>query len=196
MLAPGLADPVHHAQQVFRALLDVMARPGRIGRIDVLPPRVPLPPALALALLALADETTPVWWQRHAVATAMAPYLRFHTGAPSAAAPAQAVFAVIDDPIGMPAFSEFPQGTAAAPDRSATLLIEVQGLDGGAAVEWHGPGIAGSSTMQIAGLPADFWSRWNENHAAFPQGVDALLFCGERVVGLPRTTRARQLESV
>jgi alpha-D-ribose 1-methylphosphonate 5-triphosphate synthase subunit PhnH len=195
MLTPGFADPVHHAQRVFRALLHALAHPGRSVRIDVPPLPVALPASMALSLLALADDSTAVWWQSPALSGTLAPWLRFHTGAPAAAMPADASFAVIDAPSRMPLLADFALGSASTPERSTTLLLAAR-FGAGAPTEWHGPGIRGSARVQVDGLGDGFWAQWNENYAAFPQGVDAVLCCDDSVIGMPRTTRVRQVERV
>ncbi len=191
-LATGLADPVHGAQQAFRAALDALSRPGRPVRAGQPIAGLPLGPAMAHLLLALTDDDTPVWWQHGACAS----WLRFHTGAVVAATPADAAFAVITQASTMPELDGFVQATAASPEFSTTLLIEVASLDDGAALRWHGPGIRDSQIVRIDGLPGGFWPQWQANHAAFPQGVDIIFTCGDRAIGLPRTTRISRIEGV
>ena len=149
---------------------------------------------MAQLLLALTDDDTPVWWQQQDNVAAQ--WLRFHTGASITESPSGAAFAVSLDASGLPALEMFAAGTAAAPERSTTLLLEVPSLDAGPAVEWRGPGIQDVQSVRIAGLPDGFWLQWQANHAAFPQGVDIVFTCANAVLGLPRTTRVRRLESV
>jgi alpha-D-ribose 1-methylphosphonate 5-triphosphate synthase subunit PhnH len=185
---------VHDAQRAFRAVLDALARPGRRMTLAAPSHDLPLSSAAAQCLLALADDDTPVWWQREAGARAA--WLRFHCGAPRSAKPEGARFALIDAPEEMPPLCAFDPGRAEFPEQSATLVIELPSFDGGPALEWRGPGIRDSHAVALAGLPADFWSQWQANHAAFPQGVDVVFTCGGQLLGLPRTTRVRRLEAV
>lgn len=191
--AVGFADPVHGAQRAFRALLQALARPGAVQSVayDVAPP-AGLMPATAALLLALTDEDTAVWWQRPDAAVVH--WLRFFTGAAQAAAPAGAAFAVVGAADALPPLADFGQGSAAAPETSTTLLIEVPALAGGPTLAWRGPGIRAESRVAIAGLAAGFWGQWQANGAAFPQGVDVVFVAGSEIVGLPRTTRVRRLE--
>ena len=193
-LSVGFADPVHDAQRAFRSALDALARPGRRVNLGQPVPGLALNAAMAHLLLALSDDDTVVWWQ-HGGATC-APWLRFHTGAGIAALPQVAAFACITDAAELPALDTFAQGTAAAPELSTTLLVEVASFDDGLALQWHGPGIQGSHTVRLAGLPASFWSQWSANHAAFPQGVDVIFCCAAQAIGLPRTTRVSRVEGV
>jgi alpha-D-ribose 1-methylphosphonate 5-triphosphate synthase subunit PhnH len=193
-LAPGLPDGVHDSQQAFRAVLDALARPGQMRHIGPALPGVALGGALARLLLSLSDDETSVWWQ---CADAGLPHwLRFHTGAGLAERPEAASFAVFTDLGQGLALSDFAAGTAAAPEFSSTLLIELPDLTGGPALEWRGPGIATVQRVDLQGLPDGFWAQWQAKHAAFPQGVDIIFTCGECALGLPRTTRVRRLEGV
>lgn len=190
----GFADPVHEAQTAFRAVLEALSRPGQPVAIGRPVKGLALGPAMAHLLLALTDDDTPVWWQQPG--SEAADWLRFHTGAPVAETPADAAFAVIGDVGAMPALDRFAAGSVESPEHAATLLIEVPSLSAGPAVEWHGPGIREMQTVRLAGLPANFWTQWQANHAAFPQGVDIVFICADAVLGLPRTTRVRRLEGI
>lgn len=192
--APGLQDPVHDAQQAFRAALEALSRPGRIQHLGLSLPDLPLPPALAALLLTLTDDDTPVWWQQPS--PPLQQWLRFHTGARSVGDPAGARFAVITLASEVPDLRHFPCGSLEAPGDSCTLLMEVPSPADGVAVQAHGPGIAGAVELRIAGLPDSFWAQWLANHAAFPQGVDVFFTCGDAVLGLPRTTRIGRLQEV
>jgi alpha-D-ribose 1-methylphosphonate 5-triphosphate synthase subunit PhnH len=193
-ISAGFADPVHEAQAAFRAVLEALSRPGQRMAIGRRVKGLPLGPAMAHLLLALTDDDTPVWWQHEGGEAA--DWLRFHTGASVAAAPADATFAVIGDIAALPPLDVFAAGSVESPEHAATLLIEIPSLSEGPAVEWHGPGIREMQTVRVAGLPASFWTQWQANHAAFPQGVDIVFTCADAVLGLPRTTRVRRLEGL
>ncbi len=192
--AAGFSDPVHDAQKAFRQVLEALARPGRRVAMGVAIPGPALGPAMAHLLLALTDDDTPVWWQESDPDAQE--WLRFHTGASLAQNSMDAAFAVLHADGDLPLLQSFCAGSAASPEQSATLLIEVPSLDAGPVVEWRGPGIRDMQTTGIAGLPDDFWLQWQTNHAAFPQGVDIVFTCADAAIGLPRTTRVRRLEGV
>jgi alpha-D-ribose 1-methylphosphonate 5-triphosphate synthase subunit PhnH len=190
-LRPGFADPVHGAQQAFRRILQAMARPGRIldcgGELD---PPAGLSPAMAAVCLTLADADAPLWLAPSVATQAAAGYLRFHCNAPILDNVGAAVF-VLAQAGEMPALDACAQGDDRYPDRSATLVVEVSGLnaDGPGAWTLRGPGIADTAGLSVAGLPGDFAARWHDNADAYPGGVDLILTCGSRLAGLPRTTR-------
>lgn len=193
-LSAGFADPVHGAQEAFRRVLDALSRPGKPFTLGSHTSTSNLGPAMAQLLLALTDDDTPVWWQQQDSVAAQ--WLRFHTGASIAKSSSDAVFAVSLDASHLPALEMFSPGTAAAPEHSTTVLLEVSSFDVGPAIEWRGPGIQNTQSVRIAGLPEGFWLQWQANHAAFPQGVDIVFTCANAVLGLPRTTKVRRLESV
>lgn len=196
VLSAGLADPVGQSQQVFRAALQALARPGRRQWLPAVPAVEGVAPALAALVLSLTDETTAVWWQPSPQSAAQASWLRFHTGAPATDDPQRAAFAVVHAPLSMPPLDAFAGGRVEAPEFSTTLMIDVPSFARGPQLAWHGPGIAEHAQVAIDGLPADFWAQWQANHAAFPQGVDVLFASGDELMGLPRTTRVRRLERV
>lgn len=190
--AAGFDDPVQQSQQAFRALLDAMARPGRITTVDTeVGHPEGLAPALAAALLTLADLDTPVWLGPGFDSETMKAWLRFHSGAPLAAKSDQAAFALLDA-AQMPALETFSFGTDESPERGATLLIQVQSLTGApndnGAMTWRGPGIKESVTMPFCGLDESLWRQRAALNIEFPRGVDLYLGCGRDLVALPRST--------
>jgi len=192
-LMPGFADPVHDTQAVFRTLLDALARPGTIGTVDAALPAVAgsessAGRAACAALLALADDSTPIWLA--SPDAALGATLRFHTGASLADAPADAAFAYVHDSAALPRLAAFAQGEPETPELAATILIRVDALTGGAPITLSGPGIESTATIAPVGLPASFWLERAALAANFPCGVDCYLVCGDDLVGLPRTTHA------
>jgi alpha-D-ribose 1-methylphosphonate 5-triphosphate synthase subunit PhnH len=193
-MAAGLSDNVHDTQQAFREVLDALSRPGQLHTLGTELANVSLGGAMARLLLSLCDDETPVWWQGDALE--LQNWLRFHTGASVAEEPKLASFAVFNQIEPGLTLENFSLGTAASPELSSTLLIELPALSGGPEVEWQGPGIANAQRVSLQGLPANFWKQWQSNHGHFPQGVDIIFTCGDSVLGLPRTTRVSQIEGV
>ena len=153
--------------------MHALASPGQIVRLDTpLAPPAPLFAPAAALLLTLCDFETPVWLDPVLADSAeVAAFLRFHTGARLVASPADAAFAVIADPARMPALAAFAQGTPDYPDRSTTLILQVETL-APTAGPLEGPGISGTARFSAAPLPADFAAQMRANRAAFPCGVD------------------------
>jgi alpha-D-ribose 1-methylphosphonate 5-triphosphate synthase subunit PhnH len=191
MLAPAFADPPRATQSVFRSVMEAMARPGKPRALASLPvPPAPLGPAAGALALTLLDYETPLWLDPPLAAASEArEWLRFHTGAPLTADGAKAAFAFIADPARCPAFAEFSAGSLEYPDRSTTLVLQVDGFDRGEPLVLAGPGIAGTRRFRTAPLPPDFSARLIANHALFPRGVDLILASPHAVAALPRSLR-------
>jgi alpha-D-ribose 1-methylphosphonate 5-triphosphate synthase subunit PhnH len=185
-----LADPGLDSQRTFRAVLDAMARPGRVlGVTGPLESPLPLDPATAAVCLALGDLDTPLWLDSAAARPAVREYLRFHCGVPIVAAMAGAHFAVVADAWSMPPLEAFEAGDDEVPERSATLIVQVEGFRPGTGRRLAGPGILREVWLDVVGLPERFWAELEVNHARFPCGVDVILTAGFSVVALPRSTQ-------
>ena len=109
-----------------------------------------------------------------------------HRGAPDRD-PQQAAFAIIADPAHALPFDRFALGTSEYPDRSTTLVLQVDRFGGGEGLSLAGPGIAGVRTFSAAPLPADLHDRLVANRALFPRGVDLILVSADSVAALPRS---------
>lgn len=187
----GFADPVLDAQRAFRALMDAMASPGRIVPLAVdCDPPAPLRPVAGAIAATLLDADTKLWLDRPLATSAAVPaWLRFQTGAALMAEAAEADFALVADMGQLGTLDHFARGTAEYPDRSTTLVLQLDGFDGGQTLVLAGPGIPGERRFAPATLPPRFVEQWDANRAAFPRGVD-LVFAGPgAIAAMPRSTR-------
>jgi alpha-D-ribose 1-methylphosphonate 5-triphosphate synthase subunit PhnH len=187
-LLPGFDNPVLDSQRAFRAVLEAMSRPGRVQRgVGAgLHPPAPLMPAAGAALLALADAATPLWQN---AGPATEEWLRFHAGCPVVGDPARAAFALAAG--AAPALDALEAGTDEAPERAATLLLQVASLDeGDGPGAWilSGPGIETTHALRVTGAPQNFAAAFAEQRKKFPRGVDVILCAGEALAALPRST--------
>ncbi|MCD4485554.1 phosphonate C-P lyase system protein PhnH [Chromobacterium vaccinii] len=186
----AFAHPVDDAQRTFRAALSAMAEPLLPRPLPVLPPVLPgLQAATAALLYTLADQDVRVWLP--ALPDETVSSLRFHTGMRLADLPEDADFIIIAAGMPLPDLMSLKAGSAEYPDRSATLLIEVDGFAADQ-VEGSGPGFAAPRRFGAAGLSAGFWKAWQDNHVRFPLGVDAVLISDTHIAGLPRSARIRE----
>jgi alpha-D-ribose 1-methylphosphonate 5-triphosphate synthase subunit PhnH len=186
----GLADPTLDGQRIFRSVLEAISRPGRIVDVPAaIQAPVPLHPATAALCLTLLDFDTPLWLDDTAARPEVVEWLRFHCSMPLAPEPLAAHFALVADVERMPALSAFDAGTAEHPERSATVIVQVQALIGGTGRRLSGPGIANEVRLDVAGVPEPFWTWAADNHAGFPRGVDVFMSAGRVIAALPRTTR-------
>jgi len=190
-LPPGFADKVLSAQSTFRSVMDAMARPGSVQRIVPMTgaPGTMMRGTAAIALT-LFDHDTPLWLDaRMSESSDVVKWLKFHTGAPVVQDSSIASFALISDGGLLPALERFALGTSEYPDRSTTLIVQVESLDAGRSFELCGPGIDGVATLKATIKPADLFERLHLNEALFPRGIDLVLVADDSVVAIPRTTR-------
>jgi alpha-D-ribose 1-methylphosphonate 5-triphosphate synthase subunit PhnH len=190
-LPPGFADKVLSAQSTFRSVMDAMARPGSVQRIVPTSgaPHIMMRGTAAIALT-LFDHDTPLWLDaRMSESTDVTKWLKFHTGAPVVQDSSIAGFALISDGGALPSLERFALGTSEYPDRSTTLILQVESLDSGRSFELRGPGIDGVATLQASIRPFDLFERLRVNETLFPRGTDVVLVAEDAVVAIPRTTR-------
>ena len=181
-LAGGFADAPVEAALAFRAALAAMAQPGTIHRVAGAAPPAPLLPAAGVLALTLCDAETPVWLAPDLASKAVRAWLAFHTGAPVTGDRAAAMFA-FGSWAALAPIEDFAAGTPDFPDRSATLIVQMDRLEA-AGTRLTGPGIAQTAALSLpdpAALAA--------NAALFPLGRDLFLCAGDRLAALPRSTR-------
>jgi alpha-D-ribose 1-methylphosphonate 5-triphosphate synthase subunit PhnH len=192
--AGGFAEPVYNAQSVFKAVMDGMARPGTIQTAspEVAPP-APLGHAAGAIALTLCDHETPIWLSTAIGKSGVPAWLSFNTGAPLADK-LEARFVFLERGTMLSSLGQFSLGTQEYPDRSATIVLEVEEVEGGKELALTGPGIKDVSMIAPAGLPESFLRLWNDNRALFPRGADVILTAGRRFICLPRTTKITATE--
>jgi len=190
-LPAGFADKVLCAQATFRSVMDAMARPGSVQRVaGVAGAPAAMMRGTAAIALTLFDHDTPIWLDSRMSETAdVSKWLKFHTSAPVIADSSICSFALIGDARALPALDRFAFGSNEYPDRSTTLILQVESLTQGPAVELRGPGIDGAATLRAMLQPADLFERLAINAALFPRGIDVVLVADDAVVAIPRTTR-------
>jgi len=180
---PGFADPVSDSQTTFRAVLDAMAHPGRLYRINLsLNPPPPLDRATAAIALTLVDQETAVFLSTDL--QQVAPWFAFHAGCLTVNIPCLADFVLTSC---CPDLTSLRLGTDEAPEASATVILQIAALGNGPAFRLSGPGLAAPGVMLASGLPENFDAIWRRNHALFPRGVDLVLCADNCVAALPRS---------
>lgn len=192
-------DDVHDAQRHFRALLDVMARPGKIvdfPAVTVNPP-AGLDTGSAFVALALTDSNASFHLKDRS--DAAADYLRMNAGSAEAAlSEADFVFAPADS--GPEVWSKAKKGSLPYPETGATIVLRCPRLDslpfdGGLTLELEGPGVDGKKQITIGGLTRQALDAWQEANSEFPLGVDVVIVApggepGQAIcAAIPRSTR-------
>ena len=193
-IKPGFRDPVLDSQTVFRVVLDAMARPGTLHRLEVLSDvPAPLHAATAATCLTLVDQDTPPWIGTDLRSQETEAFLKFHCGCPIVDDPAKAAFAIASAQT-LPRLDGFAIGDDAYPETSTTVIVQTDGLAGGKGLTLRGPGIADTAALTVSGLRAGVWEEWTVNAVLFPCGIDLVLVDGEALAALPRTTAVTEQE--
>jgi alpha-D-ribose 1-methylphosphonate 5-triphosphate synthase subunit PhnH len=188
-IRPAFAEPVRESQMVFRAVMDAVARPGtRAQFAPLVEPPAGLGLAAAAVILTLLDFETAVWLDPSLRGAEAEAWIRFHCGCPLTGDPAAAAFAVVTDALAAPRLDAFNQGDARYPDRSTTVILQVESLDGGPPATLTGPGIEDRAVVAPNGLPEGFWPQMRDNNAKFQFGVDVLIVAGGGLIAAPRSS--------
>jgi alpha-D-ribose 1-methylphosphonate 5-triphosphate synthase subunit PhnH len=185
----GFKDPVLGPQHTFRAILEAMAKPGLLVKINsklYLPER--LNAASAAICLTLFDDETPVWtdlsWNSSAV-----DWFQSQCGCSVVTEPCMAHFALITQPTIMPPLDDFKIGDEAHPESAATLIVQVERFDDNHDKILSGPLTKTSTHFSPVGIRSQFWKQWQLQAALFPLGVDVFFTCNDILAALPRTTQ-------
>ncbi|MBB5935473.1 phosphonate C-P lyase system protein PhnH [Streptomyces zagrosensis] len=209
--ARALRRSPQESQRDFTVLLDVLARPGRIGALRTAAGA----PVAAVAACGLADVEVAL----HVLAAdgsedaAWAQAVYTATGAlNTTAAAARCVVAL--RPLTVEDVGVLHRGEPLDPETGARVFAQVDTLtDGALAGGVHGaddrdgaegdavllsltgPGIADENRLAVRGLSATTVQALSEANADYPRGIDVFLCARDgSVAGLPRTTRVRVLE--
>ncbi len=180
-------DGAYASQTTFRAVMEAFARPGEIRTLHGVAAPPPMAPALAALVQSLMDFETPVWLDPALDSVpAVADWIRFHTGAVVVSKPDKATFALVGNPRAVPDFDAFALGSEEYPDRSTTLIVQIEQF-GGRVFTLEGPGLKHARKIFAEPLPDNFARRLAENHELFPRGIDLMLVAGDKVAALPRS---------
>lgn len=178
MTVPAYTPAEARDRETFLALLWALAHPGSVQTLPT-PSETSALPLIGSALLDL--ETT-----FYTPDAALTDVLR-RTGARSVPPTAAAYhFYPVLDAGALDAIALAATGTPLRPDESALLIIGCPLT--GHPVTLRGPGIHGTIAAPIGALPAAFWAL-RMAALRYPLGWDAVLVDGQRITGLPRTTR-------
>ncbi|MEL6510617.1 MAG: phosphonate C-P lyase system protein PhnH [Pseudomonadota bacterium] len=77
-------------------------------------------------------------------------------------------------------------GTDFYPDDGTTVIIRAK-IGSGPALRLTGPGVDGTLTLHMDGLPEGFWKA-RTARLRYPMGFDLFFVDGARIVGIPRST--------
>jgi alpha-D-ribose 1-methylphosphonate 5-triphosphate synthase subunit PhnH len=194
-------DTVFDSQQIFRLLLDSMARPGKIARLPEINLEVPLNQSIypVVILLTLIDHEVSFSLvdsrRSQAETDNLAGFVARTTGS-KRAQPAQADFVVAYGGNSGGAALQAKRGSLSYPNDGATLIYEVAALDdrepNPMVLELTGPGIQNGVDLGVRGLDEADARQIIENRSEFPLGTDVILTDHSgRMACLPRSTRIK-----
>ena len=187
---PGFDDPVMCSQRFFRILLEAMSSSGKVVDSDI-PLEAPAP-LLATSTgicLTLLDHETPLWLDAKADQPQVREYLRFHCGCVLTARANEAQFALIADAQCVPPLEQFQLGTDEEPERSATLIIQVEALSSEGELRLTGPGIEAARRLHIAPYSPSFLQQVVLSQSLFPRGLDLVFASSKQIAAIPRSTK-------
>ena len=190
-------DMVHDIQSSYRALIDLMANPGKISKTTPIAAKITANDSLKinstfilLALMLLDAEVSflllPLEHQEEMKVLHQLTYSH-----PSTLSDADFIFINLDarQEHVKQVFSQAKKGTLLNPHSSATVILEVEKLDAKGDILLYGPGIRDKKKVMISN--SEFWmdqrKTANEN---YPMGMDMILVdrC-HQMMCLPRTTQ-------
>ena len=181
-------DPVFDCQQVFKALMNALAQPGKVFSIEENVKRLGGngAPFKAVALTLLDN------WRSFYVEgdPALAEELRELTyGVPAPLEEADYLFFPRMGEPG-PVIEKAKPGTLPEPHKSATLFLMTDSLTGGDAFSLTGPGVEGAVTVTLP-APCRAWLEERQAQAfEFPCGVDLYFLTPQgQVMGIPRKVK-------
>jgi alpha-D-ribose 1-methylphosphonate 5-triphosphate synthase subunit PhnH len=187
-IQPGLGNPVHDAQAIFRQCLTAMSEPGKIEEIE-LPLITPtgLEPASYALALAIFDQQTELLLTPSLLTPAIEASLRFHCMSPIGSDLSQADFIVCNEDE-RPNLDSLKPGSDEYPDESCTLIIQCDSLQQGPGWIAQGPGIPDRRPVHCSALTPLLIEQRREMQPLFPLGIDLILCSGNQFMCLPRTT--------
>lgn len=174
-------DSVHDTRGTFRAVLTAMSRPGTVQR-------APVDPADRAVVVTLVDHEVGCYTEDTELEDALGREGRLD----ARPLPEAAVVHVDGSTDGR--IVEARRGTLREPSDGATVVYRVGGIVEGAAtgdrtigLALSGPGVPGSRSLAVAGLPAEEVEAIAEAQSEYPRGVDVVLTAGDRVAAIPRS---------
>lgn len=169
-------------QQVYRQLLQAMAYPGRIAELRSI---IADESAMGAVIATMVDPAVQLCDPQGLLGEE---FLRFSHAC--LAPPEAADWLVLDGENPVPQALAPAIGSLEEPERSATLVIQVEALGDPAPTLGilRGPGLKTDLALKARGFHPSWLSARAQWCAKFPQGVDCILCAGQSMLALPRTT--------
>lgn len=194
----GFRNEATESSQLFRDIMTAMSRPGQIQDLSVtLPAPAGLTAATTAILLTLCDFETKLLLSGSAKTAQAQSHLSFHTDTQLVTQSDQADYAVADMAETLDFCRDLPIGTAISPEKSATLILQVEKLtQDNPQLCLTGPGIETEARLGFgqSNFPQMLATYLQETRRYFPAGLDLLFTDQQQIAALPRTTQFKMID--
>ena len=183
-------DPARQSQMVFRAVMTAMSRPGRIEAIATLhargsPPRLhgrDRAGAVRFRDAGLARSSLACGCRRCGMVPVSDGQRRLWSDRTKRRSP---LWSTPTRPLSS---TVLVLGTEEYPERSTTLVLNVDRLSDEGGFSLIGPGVKGAARLGVHPVRPGLIAERAGLFELFPRGVDLIFVCGARIAALPRTT--------
>ena len=192
-LAEGYETHSIEASHDFRVLMNAMSRPGTLQKVTAGTDSVNgLNAGSIVAALTLCDHETTVFVEESDAGAEIREFLSFRCGCLLTEELEQADFAFFGTVPGTDVLERLKIGNSQYPDRSATLIAQVDTMSEGDGLLLEGPGIFNLHALSIPAISSELVEWWTTNNDRFPLGIDMILTTNDAIVGLPRTVKIKE----
>ncbi|OSN10733.1 carbon-phosphorus lyase subunit PhnH [Lonsdalea iberica] len=197
-MSNGFANPVFGTQACFRKIVKAMSEPGVTVTVPGIEGLDNISSSTIAVLLTLTSPKTPLFIDRNISNPLLLRTLCLHTNVPITSNAAEAYFVLLNGktntfdsrPIQHDLMC-FPCGNEVEPEKSATIILEVDGLNNGRLLKLSGPGVNNVKIISPH-LPSAIRRYLCERPHPFPMGLDFLFTSGKKLLAIPRTTRVEE----
>ncbi|MBN3254956.1 phosphonate C-P lyase system protein PhnH [Pectobacterium brasiliense] len=187
----GFAHPVFGTQLCFRKIVKAMSEPGSLVTVPNVSGLESMSSATAATLLTLTSHTTPLFIDPKIGNPLLLRTLCLHTNVPIATRLDEADFVLLSGNRFSYDLMALSCGSEAEPEKSTTVIVEVEGMHDGPCLKLTGPGIKTHRIIspRLPGGVRDYLC--NRPHA-FPTGLDFLFTSGKKLFAIPRSTHVEE----
>lgn len=187
----GFAHPVFGTQLCFRKIVKAMSEPGSLVTVPNVSNLESLSSATVATLLTLTSHATPLFIDPQMSNPQLLRTLSLHTNVPIITTLENADFALLSGNPSSYDLMALSCGSEIEPEKSATVILEVEGMHDGTCLKLTGPGI---KTHRIISprLPSSVRDYLCNRPHAFPTGLDFLFTSGKKLFGIPRSTHVEE----
>lgn len=182
-----------HAQLIFRRVLEAMARPGRVVQLPDMRQDAPSGNKYAcLLLFTLLDSYVSfkiLSGNNHTDYEKLSTYISINSGSPESELE-DADFILVFGGSSGGLVSSMKKGTAKYPDKSATVIYDVESVGGGSTtLSLSGPGIFSVQNLALEGIQEEEIGDLIRANGDFPLGIDVIFSDKDgKIACLPRST--------